>query len=505
MPKERRDRIDPAERRLHLLALPLAILGLAVGALLIRFDPVVIARQATGGSLGRAGIASPSVPVPIPVDFTEAELRRIRQLSPVPPVPPDPTNGWADDPRAVRLGHALFFDPLLSGPGTLSCASCHDPGRWFADGLPTSQGLLPGTRNTQSLVNVGYGRWFHWDGRHDSLWSQALEPLERESEMAGNRVAIVRRIARDPEYRAAYESIFGGLPALDGRGASRIPDAGKPMSDAPQHPMNAAWESIGEADRERINRAFANVGKALAAYQRQLVERSTPFDRFVAGLSEDGTTSSHPLSPEELRGLKLFIGRANCTQCHHGPLLTDGEFHNIGLPSPDGGMPRDPGRYAGVDLLKRNEFRANGRFSDDRESTPAILTDAVVNSPENWGRFRTPSLRGVGRTAPYMHAGHFETLEEVVRFYSTLEGAVQLDHHQETVLQPLLLSDAEILDLVAFLGALSAAGPRDDLVEPPAGPRSGPRVTRGSESDRRGQIEPSSSGRFAVSRRPSDG
>jgi cytochrome c peroxidase len=158
-----------------------------------------------------------------------------------------------------------------------------------------------------------------------------------------------------------------------------------------------------------------------------------------------------------------------------------------------------------VDLLKRNEFRANSRFSDDRESTAALLSDAVVNSPENWGRFRTPSLRGVGRTAPYMHAGHFETLEEVVRFYSTLEGAVQLDHHQETVLEPLLLSEEEIRDLVAFLGTLSAAGPRDDLMEPPAGPRSGARPPRATPLDRRVEAEAARRRGFTVSQRPSDG
>ena len=136
-------------------------------------------------------------------------------------------------------------------------------------------------------------------------------------------------------------------------------------------------------------------------------------------------------------------------------------------------MPRDPGRYRGVEILKKSLFNAAGFFSDGRESGRGIITDALVNSPENWGRFKTPSLRSVIKTPPYMHNGQFNTLEEVVRFYSTLEGAVQLDHHMETVLSPLHLTDDEIQDLVAFLGALHGPGPPDDLMGPPRRPFGG--------------------------------
>ena len=156
----------------------------------------------------------------------------------------------------------------------------------------------------------------------------------------------------------------------------------------------------------------------------------------------------------------LFSGDAGCWECHAGPMITTGEFHNIGVPSMAGGMPTDSGRFAGATIVKEDPFNASGEFSDYTEGPRARLVRTLIESPENWGRFRTPSLREVSRTAPYMHEGRFDTLEDVVRFYSTLEGAVQLDHHQELVLEPLNLDDRELADLVAFLEALDGT-PRE--------------------------------------------
>ncbi|MEC9157618.1 MAG: hypothetical protein VYB77_05775, partial [Planctomycetota bacterium] len=141
-------------------------------------------------------------------------------------------------------------------------------------------------------------------------------------------------------------------------------------------------------------------------------------------------------------------------ECHAGPMITTGEFHNIGVPPVAGGMPTDSGRHAGTSIVKRDPFNAAGEWSDHPEGGRARMVRTLVETPDNWGRFRTPSLREVSRTAPYMHEGRFETLEDVVRFYSTLEGAVQLDHHQESVLEPLHLDDEEVAQLVAFLESL---------------------------------------------------
>jgi len=447
------------------LVLLVALVALGVGIGLIWFDPVAIGRLGPASSLARASVAGDArgEPQALPVRFEPEELRRIRGMAYQPFPRPDTTNVRADDPRAAVLGQALFFDRRLSGTGTVSCATCHDPRRAFTDGKPVADSLAPGTRNTQSLLNVRRQRWFTWDGRNDNLWMQGLEPIEDPREMDGNRVAAVRLVAGDPDLRTLYEEAFGPLPPLD---RTRIPDAARPGPPDSTDPLHRAWAAMGEGDRERINRAFANVGKAIAAYGRKLTDGSTPFDAFVAGLDEEGTASASLLGTEELEGLKLFVGRAGCWQCHHGDTLSDEEFHNLGIPPVGGGVPEDPGRYAGIERLRASPFRAAGLYSADPEGDVATVSEHLANGPENFGRFKTPSLRGVAKTGPYMHAGQFADLERVVRFYSTLEGAVALDHHAETVLEPLHLSEEEIRAVVAFLASLSGPGPDPVLLEP---------------------------------------
>jgi cytochrome c peroxidase len=458
-----------SERRIHLIALPLALLGLAIGVLLITFDPVTIAQRSSNASLARDTPPVASVPVPLLVKFSPEELATIRSLSPLPAIDEDATNRVSLDPRAAWIGQSLFFDPRLSANGDVQCATCHDPSRWFVDGQPVARAIGVGTRNTPTLLHLAHGRWFGWDGRADSLWSMSLLPIENDAEMGGNRVAIVRMLATDPALRAAYEAIFGPIPPIDSsrRSGLSLPANARPVPDDLQNPLNVAWEEMRESTRDTVNRIYANIGKSLAAYQTMLNDGESAYDRFVRGLSEDGTESTEPLAADEERGLALFIGKAGCVRCHSGPMFTDSEFHNIGVPPRDGKVPRDPGRYTGVDLVKWSPFNAAGSFSDGRESPSGIITDALVNTPDNWGRFKTPSLRSVSKTPPYMHAGQFETLEQVVRFYSTLEGAVQLDHHQETVLSPLDLTEDEIRDLVAFLGTLHGPGPPDELMSAP--------------------------------------
>ncbi|MBL9121211.1 MAG: hypothetical protein JNL80_14980 [Phycisphaerae bacterium] len=472
------------QRRIQLIALPLALLGLAIGVLLMSFDPVMIARRSSTSSIARSSRGN-DVPVPLMVSFTSDELATIRTLAPLPSPPEDPTNAVALLPRAAWLGQSLFFDPRLSSTGNIHCGTCHDPARWFVDLLPVAQTIGVGNRNTPTLLHTAHSRWFAWDGRADSLWSMSLLPIENESEMGGNRVAIVRLLANDLQLRAAYEAVFGQIPPIDAsrRSGLNLPREARPVVDDPQDPMHVAWESMREASRDTVNRIYANVGKALAAYQSLLNDGGSTFDRFVEGLSEDGLTSTDPMTQGELMGLKLFIGKAGCIRCHSGPMFTDEEFHNIGVPPREGKVPRDPGRYRGVELLKRSPFHAAGFFSDGRESSRGIISESLVNSPENWGRFKTPSLRSVIKTPPYMHNGLFNTLDEVVRFYSTLEGAVQLDHHQETVLEPLHLTEDEIRDLVAFLGALHGPGPPDELMGPPRRPFGGVAATSSGDSN----------------------
>ena len=393
------------------------------------------------------------------VTFSNEELKRILQHSPLGPLPPDPTNRVADTTEAVLLGQFLFFDQRLSANGEIACATCHDPAKGFADAKEVGEGLATVTRNSPAVWNMAYNRWYYWDGRKDTLWSQALNPIEQGLEMGGSRLGVAHLIADDADLRNAYEQLFAPMPDLNDGG--RFPPAGKPLPQEPLHPDHVAWLSMTPADQSTINRIYTNVGKCIAAYERRLISRQAPFDIFVEGLRTNDARKQQALSPAARRGLKLFIGRGNCRLCHAGPNFTDGEFHNIGVPPRAGGMPKDAGRYEGIEQLRTDPFNAASVYSDQPQGRTAERLSYLANLPENWGRFKTPSLRNVALTAPYMHQGQFKALRDVLHYYSTLEDFVQLGHHRETILKPLDLSEDEINDLIAFLNTLT-----DEKIDP---------------------------------------
>jgi cytochrome c peroxidase len=365
--------------------------------------------------------------------FTPAEVQRILRHSPVPPLPPDETNAVADAEGAARLGRRLFFDTRLSGDGRLSCASCHDPARGFTDGRPTAQGARPGRRNTPSLWNVAYNRWFFWDGRADSLWSQALKPIEGPDELGGNRRGAVSLLARDPVLRAEYQAVF-----------AEPPDASGPPG---------------------LNRSFANLGKAIAAFERRLLSRRSPFDVFAAGLRESDPEKMAALGPSARRGLKLFVGRGQCGVCHAGPLFSDGEFHDVGVPDAADAESADLGRDAGIPALLRDEFNAAGPYSDAPAGPRARQVRFLAPPGPPRRAFKTPSLRNVAVTGPYMHQGQLATLADVVRHYSLLEDQMDSAAHRETLLVALHLSAGEAGDLIAFLESLTDATPDPGVLE----------------------------------------
>jgi cytochrome c peroxidase len=371
-------------------------------------------------------------PAALPAEIAQ----RVARNPPLPPVPPDPTNRWSDDPIAAELGHRIFFDPRFSASGTVSCATCHQPGHGFADARPIARGEGTGTRRSMSVLNAAHNRWFTWDGRADTLWSQALQPLETPHEHGTTREAVVATVGADPVLRALYERAFGEPPAAGAAGAA-------------------------------LDATFARIGKAIAAYERRLVTGPSAYDRWWTRHHAGDPDADQELTPAARRGLELFFGRAQCWECHHGANFTDGEFHVIGVPSRAGGMPTDPGRYAVVEGVRDNPFNAAGPHSDDPAGRQARISAALVRFPELWGQVKTPSLRAAALAGPYMHQGQFETLEEVVRFYSTLEGAVTLDHHRELVLRRLDLSPEEQADLVAFLRAIAGTPPGPPWGEPP--------------------------------------
>jgi cytochrome c peroxidase len=346
--------------------------------------------------------------------FTARELDIILTLSPLPDPPPDPTNAVADNPAAAHLGRFLFFDRGLSPDKRLSCASCHDPAKDWSDGrtIPSAT-----SRHVPSLWNVAYARWFFWDGRADSLGSQALQPIENPRELGGSREEVEHRIRADAALAAAYQSVFGPLESTD--------------------------------------RIFSNVGKAIAAFERKLISRNSPFDAYVAALRSGDRKARRAYPKPARRGLKLFVGRAGCVLCHNGPTFSDKEFHALEAPDDS----QDLGRFDGIPLLLRDPFNGLGKFSDAPEGGRRLPTAFLANSEGFRSAFKTPGLRNVARTAPYFHRGQFKSLEQVVKFYSAGNG---------TTLRPLNLSESEIADLVAFLRTLTGSPIDPELLQAPA-------------------------------------
>jgi cytochrome c peroxidase len=424
--------------------------------------PILVLGVGAAGwwSVRPKGDAPPSRP-PAPAEgFTAEELERIFQHSPLGNPPADPTNAAFENPKAARLGQRIFYDPRFSRDGSVSCATCHRASAGFGDAAPLPKDF-PVERNVPTLWNVAFNRWFFWDGRADSLWAQALKPLENPREHAGTRLQYVHLLRRDPVLKSAYEEVFGPMPELGD--PARFPAAGGPFALPEGSPLRSAWAAMQEEDRAAVNRVFANLGKSIAAYERNLVTRRSPFDVFVEGLRSGDPAKLAALSPEARLGLKLFVGRANCRLCHTGPNFSDGEFHNIGIPPSLGGL--TPDRFAAIDEVRRDEFNTRGPYSDDRPLGEKKL-DYLVKLQDAWGQIKTPGLRNVARTAPYMHQGQFKTLPEVVRFYSTLQGMVQAGHHERAILTPLGLTAHESTALVAFLESLTDEKIDEALLKP---------------------------------------
>lgn len=366
-------------------------------------------------------------------------------------LPPDPTNRYADDDAAARLGQALFFDPGLSPVG-ISCATCHDPAKHFADGKTVAVGAGTGNRNTPTVVGSQQGPWFFWDGRADSLWAQALGPIENPLEMAGDRVHAVRRVA--DAHAELYEAVFGPLPSLEG-----LPERARPALDDTE--LDQRWASLDEPTQHLVNQVFVNMGKAIGAYERKLLPQEAPFDRYAdAVLAGDPTGGGH-LTEAQVRGFELFVGRTNCVSCHNGPMFTDRAFHNLGLPEAKG---YELGRTRGAMLVRASPFNCEGPWSDAEDCPELRYLNPTF--PDFQSAFKTPTLRDITQTAPYMHHGALETLDDVLEFYSELPTEPAIGH-RELTLRPLRLTRQERADLTAFLESLTGGPLPESLTGPP--------------------------------------
>lgn len=307
--------------------------------------------------LAAAGPAGPAIPVGLP------------------PVPVPADNPLT--PAKIALGEKLFFETALSADGAVSCASCHQPERYFTDAAALSKGAggQLGERNAGSVLNAAYAGSLLWDGRSVSLEDQARYPITHPKEMNNTPEKVVATLAARPDYPPLFASAFGDEAVT--------------------------WQRVSQA---------------LASFQRTLLTGGSPFDRWMAG-------DAGALGEPARRGFTLFQGKAGCVQCHtyrpESPFLSDFEFHNTGA-----GWTDEP------DL---------GRFQVSKERADK-------------GAFRTPSLRNVARTAPYMHDGRMQTLAEVIDFYG--RGGTANPFLDERI-RPLALTAEEKADLLAFLESLT--------------------------------------------------
>ncbi|MDA0833813.1 MAG: cytochrome-c peroxidase [Planctomycetota bacterium] len=310
---------------------------------------------------------------------SEERSQNKRELVPLPRSIPSPEDNPFTEAK-VSLGKQLFFDPRLSGNNTMSCATCHLPEKAFGDGLARAKGHNEKrlARNTQTVLNVGFYTRYFWDGRAESLEAQALEPIASPDEMNQNLDDLERELNDISGYKRQFQDVFGTTVTRDG------------------------------------------IAKALAAFQRTLITKPSPFDRYLAG-------DKNALKADEIRGLELFRGAAGCIRCHHGPLLSDSKFYRLGVSFRDVGL-------AGV-----------------------------TQNPEDKGKFRTPTLRNIADTGPYMHNGSMETLDDVVTFYYRGVPRKTPDELPLDIVPISGQSFSEISDIVAFLKTLSGDPP---LVEP---------------------------------------
>lgn len=371
-------------------------------------------------------------------------------LARLPPPPADPSNAVADLAAAAVLGKQLFADTRLSGNGAVSCASCHAPEQQFQDGLQVGKGVGEGRRRTMPVAATAYSAWMFWDGRKDSQWSQALGPLEDAAEHGSNRVRIARLLQANHQH--PYEVVFGALPSLD-----KLPQDASPLGTVAQR---QAWERMSEKQRDEVNRVFANLGKAIAAYERTLSFGESRFDRYVKAVLDGGRAGQQEFSAQESNGLRLFVGKGQCAGCHNGPLLTDQAFHNTGVAQRDPVIP-DRGRAAATAKVGADEFNCLGRNSDAPPQACQELQFIATDDAGMEGAFKTPSLRNVALRPPYMHAGQFATLEQAVAHYARSPAAtvghseLAADGHAHGKRKPIRLSEQEVQDLAAFLRTLT--------------------------------------------------
>ncbi|MGH6622718.1 MAG: cytochrome-c peroxidase [Burkholderiaceae bacterium] len=392
------------------------------------------ARLLCAGVLGAAAIAAFAQST-----LSQDDTQRALAFGPWPPAATrDAGNRVSGNPAAIELGRELFFESRLSRVGYIGCVTCHQPDRAWSDGKARAHGLADVDRNTPMLANLRLQRWYGWTGASDSLWLASLRPILDARELDSTPAHVRRIYERDPDLACWYRRAFG-----------------------------RAADNHGDDDTV----VLVNTAKALAAFQETLVTSRTPFDDYRDALVRGDADAAAKYPAAAARGFLLFVGRGNCVLCHNGPNFTNGEFHTTGVRHFTQSGRVDGGRFEGIESMTTNPLNLLSKFNDDASRANATHTRNVVLAPRNWGEFRTPSLRNVAVTAPYMHDGSLATLRDVLKHYSELDED-RLHADGEKLLRPLKLSNAETNDLLAFLESLTDA---DGANRPrPAPPRDCP-------------------------------
>ncbi len=313
------------------------------------------------------------------------------KLEPLGPVPVPADN--PQTPEKIALGKQLFFDRRLSGDGTMSCATCHDPEQAFTDGLEISMSY-PTTRNwrnSPTLLNVAYQKRLFYDGRAKTLEEQALFPMMSAFEMNRNLDFVEEVLRTVPEYVESFKQVFGD----------------------------------GDITRTRI-------AMAVASFERTLVSKNAPLDRYLKG-------DANALSPDARKGYDIFTGKGKCADCHDGMALADGTFHALHVPE-NLEQENDP-RVAATRRFVAKVYR----YEDFRSLAEDPGRYLITKDKKDWKAFKTPTLREIGLTAPYMHNGIFKDLDEVIEFFDKGGGK------GNAALKPLGLSAEEKKQLKAFL------------------------------------------------------
>ncbi len=409
------------------------------------------------------------------------------------------------DLQLATLGRKLFFDVRFSANQQVSCATCHQPGRSFSDGLKRGRGISEVNRNTPTIINSFANYWFFWDGRADSLAAQVIGPLENPHEHGLTRTEILDYILKF--HKQEFEALFGKIPAeleevaqiraspktaraklpqkilatalpslTNPKVMNRIQESAKSLSKSPlahlaeiledpdtgSMPEHLAYQALDSMTKHSLNQLVANVGLSIESYERGVIANQSPFDNFIRTWSKSDAASfarvlGEAFGEEELAGWIIFQTKGNCRLCHTGPNFSDNQFHNIALPPLEESI--DIGRALGLQKVLSDDFNCKSKFLADaiRQNSESCKDLAYLDpeSPETIGSFKTPTLRNLKDTAPYMHDGRFADLASVLRHYNMMSSLPSIGFKEE-VIKPLGLDQTELELLERFLNSLNS-------------------------------------------------